>query len=204
MFSVQHSYLWCIDISACPLLLFSVQHRYLWCIDISAYPLLLFSVQHIYLWCIYIFAYPSLLFSVQHRYLWCIDISAIYHCVDIYIEAFTPATGRGVKLQMKWELIHLISVHYISPTHWLTDSLALSLICSHNAIVSHLKVVPGFRTCFYTLCWYLISFPKSSPAPGQEQCPRNWNIKWHVLDQKILLFVQFPCCIGFIYRFTFN
>ena len=42
------------------------------------------------------------------------------------------------KLQMKWKLIHLTSVY----------SLTDSLICPHNALVSHLKLVPGFLACF--------------------------------------------------------
>ena len=42
-----------------------------------------------------------------------------------------------LKLQMKWKLIHLLSVY--SLTHW--------LICLHNALVSHLNLVPGFRAC---------------------------------------------------------
>ena len=42
------------------------------------------------------------------------------------------------KLQMKWKIVHLPLVY----------SLTDSLICPHNALVSHLKLVPGFRACF--------------------------------------------------------
>ena len=41
---------------------------------------------------------------------------------------------------MKWKVIHLPSVYLL--THSLTH-----LPQSHNAFVSHLKLVPGFRAC---------------------------------------------------------
>ena len=40
----------------------------------------------------------------------------------------------------------LLTTH--SLTHSLTNSLAHLLICLHNVIVSHLKLVPGFRAFF--------------------------------------------------------
>ena len=42
------------------------------------------------------------------------------------------------KLQMKWKLIHLPSVHILS----------YLLICPHNALKSYLKISPGVRACF--------------------------------------------------------
>ena len=52
-----------------------------------------------------------------------------------------PSAHRDVHLimlNMKWKLIHPTSVYS------LTDSLTHSLICPHNALVSHLKLGPWF------------------------------------------------------------
>ena len=52
---------------------------------------------------------------------------------------------RFLKLQMKGKLIHLPSIYS------LTNSLTHSIICPHKALVSHLKLVPGFRVCYYLM-----------------------------------------------------
>ena len=56
------------------------------------------------------------------------------------------------KLQMKWYLIHLPSFYSLtnSLTQSLTHSVTHSLICPHNALVSHLKLVPGLLACLIT------------------------------------------------------
>ena len=50
-----------------------------------------------------------------------------------------------LKLQMKWKLIHLPLVCWL--THW--------LICPHNALVSYLKLVPGFQAYFSSVNCFL-------------------------------------------------
>ena len=48
---------------------------------------------------------------------------------------------QHLKLQTKWQLIHIPSVYL----------LTYSLICPHNALVSQLKPVPGFWACFQNI-----------------------------------------------------
>ena len=73
-----------------------------------------------------------------------------------------PYIGDFFKLLMKWKLIHLPSVY----------SLTLSLICPQNALVSHLKLVPG---CFYTFykifrvgSFYIFWQPITQQKRGQQ------------------------------------
>ena len=63
------------------------------------------------------------------------------------IGTFKKKGKQIFNLQIKWKLIHLTPVFSKINSHWLTHWLTDSMICPHNALVSHLKLVPGFCTC---------------------------------------------------------
>ena len=58
-------------------------------------------------------------------------------------------------VKIKWKLIHICSVYSI--TNSLTCLFTHSLICLHNALVSHLKLVPGFWACLYRVSFFYLS-----------------------------------------------
>ena len=79
-----------------------------------------------------------------------------------------------------------------SLSSWLTQSVTYSMLCPHNALLSRLKLVPGFWACFLLLLICPFTWQPSSRtlcSVSENISPRHCSIVWGTNFQLFLRFI---------------